>query len=389
MKYLMLVLLIPAAFHAAAADLYLRPKPGLPGHDTVANEVRIQELAANGDFWIQAVVAGNEEPISAAQVEVAYPAHWILVDSAEPLRTDSNLSNEYVAFLPSSPSGEYQDDLIQNEFGKWRAMMVLADFQSHLRPSPEPQVLFEMRFRAAGRTQASCSSSEGRITVKPAGMDPLHGTMVLNHRAGLMPLTVTDHQPVRLTHEGVRQKGNLTRYLPGGDDLVVDFNDLAVLLRCITTDQRGCGLARLSEAEYHQLTDLDCSGGAPNGSDLNALRLLIEGSAMTTAKTSQALLLKPEQGFFALDLGDFPGGLALQTPRNDAQSLAFLDAAQALPGWRATLIDQPGTSLVVLLLPDEKAHARDTRIAWPASSDRVLPLTVTTLQTRVTLSEQE
>ncbi len=390
MKPLMLVLLMLAAFHAAAADLYLRPKPGLPGHDAVANEIRVHELAANGDFWIQVVVAGNEEPISAAQVEVAYPAHWIFVDSAEPLRPDSNLSNEYVAFLPSNPNGEYQDDLIENELGKWRAMMVLADFQSHLRPSPEPQVLFEMRFRAAGRTQASCSSSEGRITVKPAGMDPLHGTMVLNHRAALMSFSLTAHQPVMLTHEGVRQKGNLTRYLPGGNDEDIDFDDLAVLLRCISTDQRGCGLAGLSEADYHQLTDLDCSGGAPNWSDLNALRLLIGRSPMPAAKKSNALTLQPEQGSFALDLADYPGGLALQTPRNDTQALAFLDAVQDLAGWRATLVDQPGASLVVMLLPDKKADARDTHIAWPASRDRALLMIVTALSNNtVSFSEQE
>ncbi|CAM2009659.1 hypothetical protein [Acanthopleuribacter pedis] len=394
MKHLSLLLLALLGCHVTATELFLRPKPNVAGHDPEAHEIRIHELSGNGEFWIQVMAANNADPISAAQVEVVYPANWILVEGrnatgSAPLRTGTELSAEYVAFLPSNPDGEYQDTLIDNARGNWRAMMVIGDFQSHIPPSAEPQVLFEMRFRAAGLTQAHCSSASGLITLRPAAMDPLYGSMVLNHRGDMLNVDWQRNQPIQVLHEGAMHKGNLTRYLPGGSDQVVDFDDLAVLFRCMSTNQRGCGLAGLSEAAYHQLTDIDCSGGDPNWSDVNALRELIDRATMTTNKQGKALVLKPEQGAFTLSLDGYPHGLVIQAPRDDQNIEPFLAVVDATPDWDALIMDQPDMGLLVVLTPQSGKASVSKQLFWTAENARVLPFTLTPLRTNVSLSNQE
>ncbi|CAM2007605.1 hypothetical protein [Acanthopleuribacter pedis] len=395
MKRVSLFLLALLGCQVMGTELFLRPKPNLAGHDPRAREIRIHELSGNGEFWIQVMVANNTEPISAAQVEIVYPANWVLVEGPRvqgtaPLRRGADLSTEVVAFLPSNQDGVYQDTLIDNARGHWRAMMVIGDFQSHLSPSVDPQVLFEMRFRAVGLSQAPCSSANGLISLRPTAMDPQYGSMVLNHRAEMVAVDWQRNQAIQLIHEGAMHKGNLTRYLPGGSDQSLNYDDLAVLLRCMATNQRGCGLVALSVAEYEQLTDIDCSGGDPNWSDIQSLRVLIERSAMTAkTKKGEALVLKSEQGSFRLSLAGYPNGLVIEAPRDTQNIEPFLAAVDALPKWHAVVLDQPNMAMLVVFTPQPGEGDLPDQLTWTAESTRVQPFTLTPLHTDLSLSEQE
>ncbi|CAM2008761.1 hypothetical protein [Acanthopleuribacter pedis] len=380
MRSVFFFLLLGFVFPAYSAQIYLRPKPNLPGHDAQNGQVRMHDLTGTGEFWVQVMVAEFTEPISAAQIAVEYPAHWIRVEGPAPLRRGDEVPSEHVVFLPSTPDGMYQPDLVDNGEGQWRALMVIGDFQSHLQPTTEPQVLFEMRFTAVGVTVPECASARGEIVIRPPSMDPLHGSMVLNHRAEPLSLDLSRNQPVTLVQENTLQKGNLTRYLPGGVDDLIDYDDLAVLYRCLATSQRGCGLSGITEQQYRQLTDLDCSGGDPDHTDLRVLLEVIERRAMKREKRSDAQVLVPENGMFQLVIAPASGGLVIHLPDQEENSLGFVVAAKNSPHWDTVVVKEHRRSPLLLLLPKPGNPLESTLLTWPALTNQVLPITLTTLR---------
>ena len=345
-RYVLYVLCVwlPLGVHAAN-DLALRIKPGTTGLDAVTGILHTDQLPAGSEFTVQVLVDDLSRTVSAVQFSLRYPAHLILVDTGReavgdpPAILDADVPTEHVALLPKSRDGRFSSEGIDNNQGTWTSAFLIADFDSFLEPSSQVRVIAELRFKLGNGDVTTCTTEETEIELVTC--DPgerMDCSLVVDGQGRFMYSTTSAEQRiVTLRHHGAAQKGNLTRYLPGGNDRVVDADDFAVLLRCVLTGQNRCGLASLDVTTYVQVTDLNCSGST----DLGDVSTLLDRLPTTAATTGKGV---PEVGHVAVF--EFPEG-------SPNEPLGLLHDSAHAAGWRvATLPGLQGPQRLIVFQAD-------------------------------------